>query len=318
MLQERSLDWMFNKRNKKIFATAVIFSSMLLALVSTVSIATAVTTLESTKMNTNRTIISRPNGNVMITGVTTAGLTLTFKYDTTILGTTLADGSGNYNFSFTIPYEGNYSLQVSGTGESNATILKIASRPTYVTWRMTYRIGSSKETDVYRIGTSSITNNTINDTNVTNVQLSSNLTYGYVCTYDQGEYSNGLLVAFIHSYKSSDLDSVNFTSNTSTNYTIELKQKIEDTKLLLAYTRGTCADPIHSKMNTISTQMLPGKSFASFGLGSPDEFPYEIRAEYSRIEINGTDRFPAGSYRVCTEKIGVSSGNRPIVKVGRC
>jgi len=304
-----------NKKNKKIFAIAVIFSLTLLALVS---ITAAVTTLESTKMNTNRTIISRPSSNISITGTTTGGLTLTIKYDTTILGTVTADGSGNYNYNFSIPYEGNYSLQVSGTGESNAAILKIASRPTYVTWRMTYRIGNSTETDVYRIGTSSITNNTINDTNITNVQTSSNLTYGYVCTYDQGEYSNGLLVAFIHSYKSSDLDSVNFTSNTSTNYTIELKQKIENTKLLLAYTRGTCDNPIHNKMNTISTQQLPGKSFASFGLGAPSEFPYEIRAEYSRIEINGTDRFPAGSYRVCTEKIGVSSGNRPIVKVGRC
>jgi hypothetical protein len=121
----------------------------------------------------------------------------------------------------------------------------------------------------------------------------------------------------IHSYKSSYLDYVNFSVSSSTNYTLELRNKIDGSNLILAYTKGTC-DNIDSKMYLIEKQSIPSSSFSTFSYGGPVQYPYEIRAEYDRIDINGTGRWVSGSNKICIQKTGVSSANKPIVDVEAC
>lgn len=83
--------------------------------------------------------------------------------------------------------------------------------PTFVRYNFEYKIGDSKRDDVYDIGT---INETIEATNVTRqfTTIHANLTNKYVCTYDQSQYSGGLLLSLIHSGKSDRLDNVNITS----------------------------------------------------------------------------------------------------------
>jgi hypothetical protein len=97
---------------------------------------------------------------------------------------------------------------------------------------------------------------------------------------------------------------------------LKLKQKTSSS-LLLAYTKGTC-NAIENKMYLVEQQTIPSNPFSSFSLAIPKEYPFEIRAQYDKIQLNGSDRFGLGSHKVCIEKSGVSSANKPIVDVEKC
>jgi hypothetical protein len=292
---------------------------------------TITVTLESSKMSMTRKIVSRSGSNILIYGTMTynsdnsacPSCAVTFTYDSTSAGSNTTNSAGSYNFSFSMANDGNYSFKVQASDNynnsgSNATAMTIKTHPEYVKYRLSYALGTSKTNDVYKIGTSGNTSVLIDDSTLTNLQYSSNLTHGYVCSYDLTEYPDGLLISLIHSYKSSYLDYVNFSAVAgSSNYTLELRNKIDGSNMLLVYTKGTCEN-INDKMYLVEKQTLPSKSFATFSYGGPEQYPYEIRTEYDRIQINGTDRWTSGSHKLCIQKTGVSSANKPMVDVGRC
>jgi len=286
-------------------------------------------TIESDKMRSEGKIICKPNGVINVfgttinsdTGLPIANSNLTFSYGTTAIGTNTSDNSGNYNMTFSVAYDGNYTLNVTSADANypgtNSSILTIRSKPEYVKYRMTYHLNTSNANNIYTMGTASLANQTMNNTNINNLQYASNLSHYYVCSYDSVDYANGVLLAMIHSYKGSYLDYINFSSTAANpNYTLEIKSKPEGSNLLLAYTKGTC-QLVSSKMQIIESQAIPSNPFATFNLGTPGTYNYEIRAVYDKIDINGTDSWTAGTNVVCVEKTTVSN-QRPVVYVRRC
>jgi len=286
-------------------------------------------TLESDKMSSDRKIITRSLKNIQIYGTATyadnsayASKTLTFTYGTTTAGTNTTDASGNYNFTFQVTYDGNYIFTATASDSSNNTgtnssILTIRSRPEYVKYRMTFHINNSNANNVYSMGTASLTNQTMNNTNINNLQYASNLSHYYICSYDNVDYTNGILLTMMHSYKGSYLDYINFSSTASNpNYTLEIRSKPEGSNLLLAYTKGTC-ELISSKIQLVESQAIPSNPLATFSFGTPSTYHYEIRALYDKIDINGTDTWTTGTTAVCVEKTAVSN-QRPVVYVRRC
>jgi len=291
--------------------------------------ATLKITIDADKMKPEGKIICKTSrdihvfGTVMTsdTGLPVANANLTFSYGTTTIGTNTSDNSGNYNMTFSMAYEGNYTLNVTGSNTTysgtNSSILLIRSRPEYVEYRMTYHLGTSNANNVYRLGTSSITNQTMNNTNTNNLQYSSNLLHYYICSYDNVDYANGMLLAMIHSYKGSYLDYVNFSSTSSNpDYTLEVRNKVEGSSLILAYTKGTC-QLVQDKIQVVESQAIPSRSLAIFSTGTPSAYHYEIRAIYDKIYINGTDSWTTGTNLICAEKTAVSN-NKPMVYVRRC
>jgi len=288
-------------------------------------------TLESDKMSATRKISTRSSNYILVYGTTNydedgsacSGCTVSFTYDNNLAGSNTTNSVGSYNFTFSVPSDGNYSFRAQATDSfnntgSNVTIMSIKTRPEYVKFRLSYALGTTKENDVYKIGTAGNVSGLIDGADLSILQYSSNLTHGYVCAYDNTEYSNGLSISLIHSYKSSYLDYVNFSASSSnTNYTLELRNKIDGSNLILAYTKGTC-DNIDNKMYLVEKQSLPSTSFSTFSYGGPSQYPYEIRTDYDRIQINGSDRWATGSFKLCIQKTGVSSANKPIVDVGTC
>jgi len=282
-------------------------------------------TLESDKMTSNRQIISRPNSDILLygkafytNGTSYTNQQLNFTYDTRSLGSDTTNASGYYSFTFSIPYEGSYNLTVkardaSGNTGENSTTLFVSTHPIYAKFKLSYHLEASKTDDIYRIGTSGLTNETIDNLDKANVQYASNLTHGYVCSYD----SNGLL-SLIHSGKKPDLSFVNFSTNASlADYTLELKQKIEDTNLLLTYSKGTCQN-IEDKMYLVESYAIPSRAFSSFSYPIPSAVPILIQFKNDRMQINGSDRFSAGDHKICAQKSGISSGSKPIIDVSVC
>jgi hypothetical protein len=100
-------------------------------------------------------------------------------------------------------------------------------------------------------------------------------------------------------------------------YAIELEQKIQDSSMMLAYTKGTC-DLIDSKMYLVKNESVPSRSFASYGYEASSQLRYQISAGYSRIDINGTDSFRSGNSKICIEKVGKSSGGYTRINLKRC
>lgn len=290
----------------------------MLVLISSVN---AAITVESDKMASDRIIKTRSNRNILVYGNVPGVVSLNFFYGSTLLGTNTSIAS-SYNFTFSIPYDGNYILNVSYSDNSayNTSQMLIKSRPDYAKYKLSFHLSTSATNDVYRIGTSGLTNATIDNLNLTNTQYSSNLTHGYVCSYDSVDYLNGLLVSLIHSHEPSELDFVNFSTNytgTSTNYTLELRNKIDTSQMLIAFTQGTCS-LVDSKMYVIESQGIPSKSLAGLSVGSATENLASVSVQYDSIQLNGTGIFSKGSYKVCIDKPGVSEGNKPIVNVLEC
>ena len=244
---------------------------------------------------------------------------LRFYYDNTLLGTNTTNGTGYYWFSFSMPHGGNFSFRITtndtygNTGE-NSTIMHIGY-PSYARFRLSYMLGSSKADDVYRLGGY---NESIDAKAINNRQYASNLSYGYVCTYDRSEYTDGLVLALVHSGDKGYLSFVNFSATASEgNYTAELKQQIRNTQLLIAYTKGDCQN-LHDQMYMVERQTIPSQAFSSFSFGWPTTVPLLIRARYDNLDINGTDRFGIGAHRVCIENKGIAESNLPVIDVRRC
>jgi hypothetical protein len=287
---------------------------------------------ESDKMSSDRAIKTKSSKSILAYGISKYaidnsapnGKTVTVDYSSTIIGTSTTDSAGSYNYTFSIPYDGDYYLNVNisdsynNTG-TNSTNITIKSRPTYVKYRFSLSIGNYSNV-TYRIPTPTMTNVSLSTMNVSNRQYSTNLSHAYVCTYNDLEYSGGMLLALTHSYKMSDLDYVNFSSSftsQSSNYTLELRDNVDNSKLVMAYTKGTC-QLIDSKMYLIEKQTIPTKSMASFAIATPEKLPVSIIAQYGSIQLFGSERFVKGSHRVCIEKPGLSEGNKPLINISRC
>ena len=191
-----------------------------------------------------------------------------------------------------------------------------ATAPSKVTYRLKYRIGSTKTNDVYKLGDFNIT---IDELNTVNTQYSSNLSHGYVCTHDFTQYPDGISVALINSGDKRRASFVNFSSNQTSvdvNYTIELKQDIQNGQALLAYTKDDC-DNIDGKMYIVENQDLPSKPFSPFSLGASERL-MQLRLSYERIVINGSEWFDSGSNKICVEHLSTTQGNLPVIGVYKC
>jgi len=191
--------------------------------------------------------------------------------------------------------------------------------PTLVKFNFDYRIGGNKSVDAYDIGT---INETIGARNVTRQFSTShgNLTQKYVCVFNRTG-SDGLLFSLVHSGKSDRLDYVNFTSIIDVNnynnntYHTSIRQKIVGSSLIIPFTKGTCK-LISDNYYQIANQEIPSRPFASFDLGGED-IPIQVYSTYDRLQLNGTDRFSAGSYKICLSNEGVVGG-KPRIWVRVC
>jgi hypothetical protein len=124
-----------------------------------------------------------------------------------------------------------------------------------------YRLNNKTEI-IWRKGTSS-PYKVMYGSDITITLYSTHLVHGYVCSYDRTEYLNGLLLSLVHSGSKNDLSFVNFSSTLGVaNYTSQLKQKIENSQLILAYTKGTCED-IENKMYLVEKQIIPARTFSN-------------------------------------------------------
>ncbi|GEM_PF-3266189 len=249
----------------------------------------------------NGTIINEENVSTNSSGQysTTLFLKLTFPG-----GTYTVNATSYYNCS---TLTGNYLLNAS-----NSTTFACESL-FFVKYKLTYRLGTTKVNDIYRIGNYS---ETVDNLTVTRTLYPSDLIHAYVCTYDNTEYLNGQLLALIHFYKKENLIFLNFSATeTNDNYTIELKQQI-NSKSLLSFTKGTC-QLIDQKMYLIENQQIP-RSFATLEYGLPKGQIIQIRLQNDRIKINGTDRFAKGTFRICIEYQGLSEDKKPIIWVREC
>jgi hypothetical protein len=286
-------------------------------------------TLESEDMDTQRKIIVRPNSNTSVYGRATYSLDssayaneqISFSYDTTSLGSNTTNATGHYSFTFSIPYRGVYTLNVSAQDESgnsgiNTSEMTIKYKPEWVKYSLTYKLGTSKTNDIFTIGTSPLINDTVNTTTFNITKYSSELDKSYICTYDNSEVSQGITLGLVHSWRKSDLDYVNFSNVGNEDYTLELKQDLES-QTLLAYTKGTCEN-IHDKMYLVESQTIPSNPFASFSFPIPAKYLVEMMLQYVGFEINGTDRFPKGSYKICIEYEGTTQANKPLIGVNTC
>jgi len=273
-------------------------------------------TIESSKMSSNRQIISRPNSNILVygkafytSGAVYANQQLTFIYDTRSLGTNDTDSSGNYWFTFSIPYEGSYNLTVtavdiSGNTGENSSSLFISTHPLNVKFNFAFHLGTSKAYNNFTIYKNSVVDSWENVTNTTK---------RYLCSHD----GNNLL-SLIHSGKDSYFYSSTLNqSYSSTDYLFALTNDVENSQLLLAYTKGTCS-VVEDKMYLVESYSIPTNAFSSFSYPIPRYTPVLIQFKDDRIVINGTDRISKGDYELCMKKSGISSGNNPIVDVSKC
>lgn len=187
--------------------------------------------------------------------------------------------------------------------------------PTFVKYNFIYNIGNPKTNDAYDIGT---INETIGTRNITRQFSTShlNLTNKYVCTYNRSSGTDTLLFSLMHSGKSDRLDYVNFTSiisdtyNNNT-YSTAIRQKIVGSNLIVAFTKETCKT-ISDNYYLVSGQDILSRPLSSYSLGNPNDIPIQIYTTYDRLQLNGTDRFRAGSFKVCLSNEGVTSGKPKI------
>jgi len=275
-------------------------------------------TMESSRMNSKRQIISRPNVDITIYGnafykdlenTAYANQQLTFTYDTRSLGTNTTDSSGNYWFTFSIPYEGSYNLTVSATdsfGNSgeNSSSLFISTHPLNVKFNFAYHLGTDKSGDNFTIYENSIADSLVNVTNTSKK---------YLCSHDSNQ-----VLSLIHSGKDSYLYSSTLNQSYSSNdYLLALTNNIENSQLLLAFTKGTCQN-IEDKMYLVESYTLPSNPFSSFAYPIPRYVPILIQFKDDNIVINGTERISKGDHELCMKKTAISSGNKPIVDVSKC
>jgi len=273
-------------------------------------------TIESSKMSSNRQIISRPNTDITVygkafytTGTAYSNQQLTFTYDTRSLGTNDTDSSGNYWFTFSIPYEGGYDLTVraidsSGNTGENSSSLFISTHPLKVKFNFAFHLGTSKANNNFTIYKNSVVDSWENVTNTTK---------RYLCSHD----GNNLL-SLIHSYKDSYFYSSTLNqSYSSTDYLFTLTNDVENSQLLLTFSKGTC-QVIEDRMYLVESYSIPSNAFSSFSYPIPRYVPVLIQFKNDRIQINGTDRISKGDYKICVENFAKTLGNKPMIKVGRC
>lgn len=304
---------------------------LLIFLIFLPAFASAITlniTIESPNKNTINTIVAKPGASIFIygkayyaNGTVIASKPINFTYSGIQLGTNNTAADGTYNFTFNVPFIGNYSFQTStndtsGNSGTNSTILYITSVPLNVKYRLSYHLGSSKSDDVERTGNF---NESVDSLSVSRFFYSSdsNLAHAYSCTYDTTS-SPPQLLTMIHSYQRSTLNYINLTMNSGlTDYIMELSQQIASSSLIVAYTQGTC-QLINNNMYLVENNQIPSRSFAGFVLGAAKSIPFLIRVQYPKTVLNGSEIFGAGTDNMCISKDSIAANNYPVVTVKRC
>jgi hypothetical protein len=309
----------------KLIAFLIVF---LFVLPSLASAMTFNITIESTRKNSVGTIISKPNGNILVYGQALyadstpfASKPLSFNYSGIVLGTNNTAADGRYNFTFSLPYSGNYTLTVggndTGTGTGiNSSVLLVSYAPSNVKYRLSYHIGTLVSDDIERIG--NVVNLPVDSRSGFDLFYSSNssLVHAFACTYNASNPPQ--LLSLIHSYQRNNLNYINFTAKgASADYYLELSQKISGSSLLVAYTQGTC-DVINNNAYLVEKNQYPSRSFASFSFAAQNEIHFIIRAQYDRIKLNGTEVFGSGANIICVSKDAITANNYPFVTVKRC
>ena len=283
-------------------------------------------TIESERRFGNK-IIVKPGNSITIYGrayyeadsSSYANKPIYFSYESIQLGSNFTNSTGHYVFHFTLP-EGTYALKAKtedslGNKGENTTLIFITYRPSYVKYRLSFHLGTTKTNDIYRIGSY---NESVDDLDVSRVVYPFEIEHAFVCTYDKTEFSEGLLSSLIHSYLKSRLSYLNFSTLPSNSaYTLELKQMLDGSSLLIAFTKGGC-ELVEEKMYLVEDQTIPSKALSSFIFGAPSQNIFEIIAKYDRIELEGNLTFSKGIHSLCIGKTGVSDAYKPVIEVRKC
>ena len=292
-------------------------------------------TLESTKMDALRRLISRVNRDVYTFGrayyasdnssVNSTQMNATYEVSgsPTLLGTNNTNSSGEwmFTFRFTYPINITYVVAINDTnnnGGRNNTIITFTDVPLFVKFTTAYKIGDSKTNDVWRLGTATLWNFTVGSSTDNTKMDSSNLTRAYICSYDQAQYVNGIFSSLIHVGDKRNLDYLNFSNFASDNYyRTELRQTVAGASTLLAFGKGTC-DDVENRLASVSGQTIPNFPIGSYPLGSLTASRVEILLSYDWLALNGSDRFTSGTNKLCIENTKTTEGNKPLIDVKGC
>ncbi|MEM5834724.1 MAG: hypothetical protein QXQ69_02655 [Candidatus Aenigmatarchaeota archaeon] len=190
------------------------------------------------------------------------------------------------------------------------TSLKAQSKISYVKFRFAYHLGENKSNDFYRIGEA--TGNASESYYL--IGYPTNLTHFYVCTYDEEEFEKGILASVIYSGKKQDLGYVSFLIDGSESYKIEIKQKVEGTTFIIAFTNGTC-NQIEKKIYSVERYGLPSQPFSVY----PTQLNFiTMVLRNDKVVIRGDEILGPGTSKICVEYSDITPENKPIVEVRRC
>ncbi|MCS7105896.1 MAG: hypothetical protein NZ942_01085 [Candidatus Aenigmarchaeota archaeon] len=190
-----------------------------------------------------------------------------------------------------------------------ASSLSAQTRVSYVRFKFSYRLGENKSNDFYKIG--QISGNLSESFYL--IGYPTNLTHFYVCTYDEEEFEGGALVSLIYSGKKQDLSYISFLARNE-DYDVEIKQKVEGTSFIIAFTNGTCKQ-VEKKIFSVEKYNLPSQAFS---VHSKDRSLITLILANDKVVIEGSGTLNLGTNRVCVEHSGITQENKPIVKVEKC
>jgi hypothetical protein len=191
--------------------------------------------------------------------------------------------------------------------------LSAQSKVSYVKFRFAFHLGNTKTNDFYRLGENE---SSINNSTIILIGYPSNLSHFYACSYDEEEFEKGMFTGLIFSGETEDLNSIVFSAKSEENdYRIEIKQKVEETNLILVFTNGTCKE-IDKKIYTIEKYGLPSQAFSVSPETSGISISMVLRND--KILIKGNESLSVGPNKICIEYSGVTKENKPIIEVRRC
>ncbi|MEM7825421.1 MAG: hypothetical protein QW412_01000 [Candidatus Aenigmatarchaeota archaeon] len=189
--------------------------------------------------------------------------------------------------------------------------LKAESRTSYVRFRFAYHLGSNKTNDFYKIGE---LKGSIDEQEINIVGYPNNLSSFYFCSHDEEEFEKGMLLSLIYSGKTQDLNSIIFSTNQAEDYTVEIKQKVEGTSLILAFTNGSYRQ-IEKNIYTIEKYGMPSQPFSLYPQLS---CCIAMIFRDDKISLRGGETFRYGINRVCMEYSETTKENKPIIEVRKC
>ncbi len=182
-------------------------------------------------------------------------------------------------------------------------LINTINTPLNVTRSFAYNLGNNYTGDTFTIPGQALAERCWNRTELSGL---------YVCSADASQVSSpGIASGLIYdggnsSFYEACFRNVSTAPNQVTHYQFDITTKDKE-DVLIPFVKGTCTD-INSKMYLVAQDEKP-KAFGTVE-SKEREGVVGIILKYKNIFINGTDRFPAGDYKLCVKKVAEDTGKR--------